>query len=298
MSKFSSADGKVKLPSLEELLGDGAYITCDYVGQVHSIGIEEIREYKKHPFKVRDDEKMDELVDSIKQNGILTPGIVRELTDGSYEMISGHRRMHALKRLGIEVMPVVICQFNDDEAAIAMVDANIQREEVLPSEKAWAYKIKYEAMKHQGSKVCGLSLDLIAEGSGESGKTVQRYIWLTRLNNMIMELVDEKKIGFLQGVDLSFLSDEQQEWVCDVWEKQHVKISTDKSSLIKKLSKDGVLTQERVKEILQDKKVSSHRLVLKSSKMRKYFPEYYSIKDMEKVIYALLEVWSKGQKEG
>lgn len=296
MSEFRSSASKIVLESYDDLFEERGYITNDYVGQVREISLDEIHEFKNHPFRVTDDEKMDELVASIKEYGVLTPGIVRPREEGGFELLSGHRRKHALRRLGRVVMPVIITHYSDDEATITMVDANIQREDILPSEKAKAYKMKYDAMKHQGSKAGGLSLDIIGEWAGESGKTVQRYIWLTRLDDKLLRLVDDKKIGFAQGVDLSFLTNEQQTWLVGIFEEQKIVISTTQSSILKKLAKSGALTLDKVKEVLLGLKVRHTRFVLNGEKVRQYFPVNYSKDDIENILYELLEEWHKAHK--
>lgn len=197
--------------------------------------IDELFEFKNHPFKVKDDARMEELVESVREHGILVPGIARIRPQGGYEIIAGHSRKHACELAGISTMPMFIRNMTDDEATVVMVDSNIQREDILPSEKARAYKLKYDAIKHQGKK--GNSLSAMGEESGESIKVIQRYIWLSRLSDELLDMVDKKLLGFTQGVDISFLKKKEQEWVQSVIEKQKVSISTKQYEAIKKASR-------------------------------------------------------------
>ena len=200
MSK--SIAGKLKIDSFAEYI-DGEDIV------INEIPLEELYEFKDHPFRVLDDEKMAETVESIKTYGVLMPGIVRKRSEGGYEIISGHRRKHACELAGLKTMPVIIREYTDDEAVVAMVDSNIQREEILPSEKAHAYSMKYEVWKHQGREG-GHTLDEIGEVAGESGKTVQRYIWLSNLSDNLLGLVDDKTITIRVGIEISFLTKIEQ----------------------------------------------------------------------------------------
>ena len=194
MSKTGSA-AKVKLNSFDDLFGTEQPQTG--TEQVQEIALSELHEFKGHPFKVLDDEKMQETVESVREHGVLMPGIARPMKDGGYEIIAGHRRRHACELVGLTTMPMFIRDYTDDEATIIMVDSNIQREDILPSEKAKAYRMKYDAMKHQGSKEGGLTLGELGEAAGESAKTVQRYIWISRLSDSLLDMVDAKKIGIL-----------------------------------------------------------------------------------------------------
>lgn len=209
MSKTGSA-AKVKLNSFDDLFGTEQPQTG--TEQVQEIALSELHEFKGHPFKVLDDEKMQETMESIREHGVLMPGIARPMKDGGYEIIAGHRRRHACELVGLTTMPMFIRDYTDDEATIIMVDSNIQREDILPSEKAKAYFMKYEAVKHQGKKGKGNSLDEVGETAGESAKTVQRYIYLAHLSDALLDMVDKKKIGIVQGVELSFLTEQQQEY--------------------------------------------------------------------------------------
>lgn len=231
MSKAGSA-AKVKLSSYDDLFGNAEEKTGSEE-QIIRAKLTDLHEFRNHPFRVLDDEKMEETTESISKYGVLVPGIARPRAEGGYEIIAGHRRKRGSERAGKEDMPVIVRNYTDDEATIIMVDSNIQREDILPSEKAKAYAMKYEAMKHQGRKGNGNTLDEVGEAAGESGKTVQRYIWLARLSDELLELVDRKKIGLVQGVDISFLSEDAQQWVLVILEESGANISTVQSAKLK-----------------------------------------------------------------
>ena len=289
MSKTGSA-AKVKLNSFDDLFGSSEMQTAGSE-QIINAPLAELYDFKNHPFRVVDDEKMEETTESIRQYGVLVPGIARPRAGGGYELIAGHRRKRGSQRAGTSEMPVIVRNYSDDEATIIMVDSNIQREDILPSEKAKAYFLKYEAMKHQGSKSGGLTLDEIGEKAGESGKTVQRYIWLSRLSDELLELVDNKKIGFMQGVDISFLTEEQQQWVLVILQEKMVTISTTQSGKLKEHGKKGELTLPMVRLILTEQKPKERKVVIKADKISQYFPSDYNSEDIESVIFQLLEEW-------
>lgn len=292
MNKRGSAD-KIKLSSFDDLFGTQEAGTG--TEQVQEIPLCELHEFRGHPFKVVDDEKMQETVESIKNYGVLMPGIARPRAEGGYEIIAGHRRRHGCELAGLSTMPMFVRDYTDDEATIIMVDTNIQREDILPSEKARAYSMKYEAMKHQGKKGTGNSLDEVGEAAGESGKTVQRYIWLARLSDELLEMVDKKKIGLVQGVDISFLTEQAQEWVQVIMEETGTNISTVQSAKLKEYGKKGELTMPMVRLILTEEKPRERKVTLKAEKISRYFPEEYSESEIEKVIIELLEAWQKKQ---
>ena len=212
MAKNGSAS-KIKIDSFDDLFGNLAIENSNSAERVVEVSLEELHTFKNHPFRVLDDAKMEETVESIKKYGVLMPGIARPRKEGGYEIIAGHRRKRGSELAGKATMPVFIRNYTDDEATIIMVDTNIQREDILPSEKAKAYKMKYEAMKHQGKKSSKNTLEEVGEAAGENAKKVQRYIWLARLSDALLEMVDNRKLGFSQGVDISFLSEEAQQWV-------------------------------------------------------------------------------------
>ena len=247
-SKAGSAS-KVRLSSFDDLFG-GADNTSGE--QIINSKLTDLHTFKGHPFRVLDDEKMEETTESISRYGVLVPGLARPREGGGYEIIAGHRRKRGSERAGLETMPVIVRNYTDDEATIIMVDSNIQREDILPSEKAKAYAMKYEAMKHQGSKG-GSTLDEVGEAAGESGKTVQRYVWLARLSDELLDMVDKKKIGIAQGVDISFLTEEAQQWVSVTLEETGAAINTSQSAQMKEYGKNGELMLPMVRLILTGK---------------------------------------------
>ena len=292
MSKTGSA-AKVKLNSFDDLFGTEKLQTG--TEQVQEISLSELHEFKGHPFKVLDDEKMQETVESIREHGVLMPGIARPMKDGGYEIIAGHRRRYACELVGLTTMPMFIRDYTDDEATIIMVDSNIQREDILPSEKAKAYRMKYDAMKHQGSKEGGLTLGELGEAAGESAKTVQRYIWISRLSDSLLDMVDAKKIGIMQAVDLSFLSEDAQQWVLVAIQETNVVITTQQSAILKESDKKGELTFPMVRMMLEKEKTVERKVVIKTERINNYFPATYSREQIENIIYQLLENWKNTQ---
>ena len=292
MSKTGSA-AKVKLNSFDDLFRTEKLQTG--TEQVQEIALSELHEFKGHPFKVLDDEKMQETVESIREHGVLMPGIARPMKDGGYESIAGHRRRHACELVGLTTMPMFIRDYTDDEATIIMVDSNIQREDILPSEKAKAYRMKYDAMKHQGSKEGGITLGELGEAAGESAKTVQRYIWISRLSDSLLDMVDAKKIGIMQAVDLSFLSEDAQQWVLVAIQETNVVITTQQSAMLKESDKKGELTFPMVRMMLEKEKTVERKVVIKTERINNYFPATYSREQIENIIYQLLENWKSTQ---
>ena len=281
MSK--SITGKIKINSFADIVGgDDTVIT--------EVPLKDLYSFKDHPFKVLDDAKMDETVESIKQNGVLNPGVVRPRPEGGYEIIAGHRRKRACELAGLETMPVVIRNYTDDEAVVAMVDTNLQREEILPSEKAHAYRMKYDIMKHQGSEG-GSSFDNIGEAAGESGKTVQRYISLSNLSDVLLGYVDEKKLPIVSGVNLSFLNEKEQKWVEEVIGSSGVVISPAQAEKIKGYSQSKELTKALLAEILTEEKPKQRKITFKGEKLSKYFPEEMSVEEIEEEIIRILDEW-------
>ena len=260
------------------------------------IKIGSLHPFPNHPFQVKDDKKMEELSESIIQYGVLVPGIVRLRESGGYELVAGHRRKRACELAGLEKMPVIIKDLTDDEATVIMVDSNIQRENILPSEKAKAYKIKYDAMKNQGKE--GNSLQKMSEESGENYKSIQRYIWLARLNDNLLGMVDKKKLGFIQGVSLSVLSDKEQDMVYDAICRYEKKLSTIQANTIKQLSADGKLDEETLERYLFSVERHSKKkdITLKNERLAEYFEEETTEDEMMDVIFELLEKWK--QKRG
>lgn len=294
MSNKTGSASKIKMESFDDLFG-GNSVQETGAEQIINAPLADLYEFKDHPFKVLDDEKMEETTESIRLYGVLVPGIARPRAGGGYELIAGHRRKHGSERAGKTEMPIIVRNYSDDEATIIMVDSNIQREDILPSEKAKAYKMKYEAMKHQGKKSGKNTLDEVGEAAGENAKKVQRYIWLARLSEELLEMVDTKKLGFSQGVDISFLSEEAQQWVEVIIEEQGCNVSTVQSGKLKEYGKSGELTLAMVRLILTEEKPKERKVTLKADKISKYFTEDYSSEDIENIIIQLLDEWKKRQ---
>ena len=284
---------KIQLNSFDDLFGFGNEIKQETSTseQVMELALDDLHTFKNHPFRVLDDAKMEETVESIRKHGVLMPGIARPRAEGGYEIIAGHRRKRASELAGKTTMPMFVRNYTDDEAIVIMVDSNIQREDILPSEKAKAYRMKFEAVKHQGKRTGGNSFDEIGETAGESGKTVQRYIWLSKLNEELLEMVDNKKLGIVQGTDISFLAEDEQEWVVQLLAEQKVNVSTEQSSKLKEYAKKGELTRAMAELILSEQKPKERKLTIKAEKVSQYFPEDYTEKEMEAVILELLEEW-------
>ena len=289
MSNRAGSAGKIKMSSFNDLFGGAADAE-----QVVDAKLEDLHTFKNHPFRVLDDEKMEETAESIGRYGVLVPGIARSMESGGYEIIDGHRRKRGCELAGLSTMPVIVRNYTDDEATIIMVDSNIQREDILPSEKAKAYAMKYEAVKHQGSRG-GSSLGEVGEAAGESAKTVQRYVWLARLNDSLLEMVDRKKIGFLQGVDISFLTEEEQQWVFTVLEETGITVTASQSAKLKEHGKNGGLTLQMARMILSEEKPKERKVIIKGEKINRYFPDDYSSDDIEGIIIQLLEEWQSRQ---
>ena len=290
-TKTGSAS-KIKMESFDDLFGgSGAQETG--AEQIINAPLADLHEFKDHPFKVLDDEKMEETTESIRLYGVLVPGIARPRAGGGYELIAGHRRKHGSERAGKTEMPIIVRNYSDDEATIIMVDSNIQREDILPSEKAKAYKMKYEAMKHQGKKSGKNTLDEVGEAAGENAKKVQSYIRLARLFEELLEMVDTKRLGFSQGVDISFLSEEAQQWVEVIIEEQGCNVSTAQSGKLKEYGKSGELTLAMVRLILTEEKPKERKFTMKSDKIGEYFSDSYSNEEIENIIISLLDKWKK-----
>ena len=291
MAGKAGSASKVRLSSFDDLFG-GAENTAGE--QIIHAKLADLHTFKGHPFRVLDDEKMEETTESISRYGVLVPGLARPREGGGYEIIAGHRRKRGSERAGLDTMPVIVRNYTDDEATIIMVDSNIQREDILPSEKAKAYAMKYEAMKHQGSKG-GNTLDEVGEAAGESGKTVQRYVWLSRLSDELLGMVDAKKIGISQGVDISFLSEEQQQYVEVVLQETGASVSNAQAAKLKEYGKSGELTLPMVRLILAEEKPKERKVTIKGDKISRYFSEDYSNDDIEGIIIQLLEEWQSKQ---
>ncbi len=280
-----SVVGKIQLNTFDDLVGgEGTAIT--------EVPLSELHTFRDHPFQVLDDEKMDETVESIKQYGVLMPGIVRPRDDGGYEIIAGHRRKRACELAGLETMPVVIKDMTDDEAVVAMVDSNIQREDILPSEKAHAYRMKFDVMKHQGS-AGGNTLEEIGEAAGECGRTVQRYIALSYLSDTLLRYVDTKKLPIRSGVELSYLTDSEQKWIEIFISEFKVVISPGKAAKIKMYSVNKELTEALLREILISDDPKPVKVVLKADILSEYFPDEMPAETIEEFIIRLLDEWKE-----
>ena len=275
--------------------------------QVQQIPIEELFPFKEHPFKVLDDEAMQRTVESVAQYGVLAPLIARPRPEGGYEIISGHRRQHAAELAGLDTLPVIVREMTDDAAVILMVDSNLQRENILPSERAFAYKMKLEAIKKQGARSdltsgqfvqkSKLSIEQVAEGTGEGYKTVQRFIRLTNLIPELLDLVDEKKISFNPAVELSYLDEAQQRDFLQAMDETQNAPSLSQAQRMKKLAQEGKFTYEVAFAIMGEaKKDELDKVVIKNDTLKKYFPRSYTPRHMEDVIIKLLEQWQRRQQ--
>ena len=271
--------------------------------QVQQIPIGELFPFKNHPFKVLDDDSMSDTVESVKQYGVLSPLIARPRPKGGYEIISGHRRQHAAELAGLETLPVIVRQMDDDAAIILMVDSNLQREHILPSERAFAYKMKLDAMKNQGTRSDLTSTQVVSKlrsneklgaENNQSRETVRRFIRLTNLIPELLDMVDNKTVSFNPAVELSYLSPEQQQEVIRAMDDTQNFPSVSQAKRIKKLAQDGTFTTETVVAIMgEEKKSELDTVTIKNDTLRKYFPRSYTPKQMEDTIIKLLEQWQK-----
>ena len=275
--------------------------------KVQMLPLSELHPFRNHPFKVKDDEAMANTVDSVRQYGVLVPAIARPLESGGYELVSGHRRHHASELAGLTEMPVIVRELDDDAATIIMVDSNLQRETLLPSERAFAYKMKLEAMKHQGLRsdltsrqVVGKleTSDLLGQSTGESGRQVQRFIRLTALIPDLLDLVDEKKVAFNPAVELSYLKTEEQVLLLDAMESEQTTPSLSQAQRLKKFSQEGKLSVDVMRAIMsEEKKPEMDKLIFTSAKLRQYFPKSYTPQQMENTILRLLEQWQRKRQQ-
>ena len=274
--------------------------------------LSELHDFPNHPFKVRDDEAMQETAESIRQYGVLVPAIVRPREDGGYEIIAGHRRRHGSELAGLSAMPCIVRQMDDDTATILMVDSNIQRENILPSERAQAYKMKLEAIRRKAGRPAKeaenlpeencdqvghnfdgkRSVEIVADEAGESGRQVQRYIRLTELTPELQQMVDEKKIGMTPAVEISDLKPEEQQMLLTAIDSEQATPSLSQAQRMKKLSRDGKLNDDTMLDIMMEqKKPEGYNVVLSADKLRKYFPRSYTPQKMEETILKLLDAW-------
>lgn len=298
---------KIKMATLEELMGIPGEESAS------EVDISLIHGFKNHPFKVVDDDKMEELVQSIRRNGVLSPVILRPADNNTYEMISGHRRMHAAKQAGLSSVPAFIRDMTDDESTIFMVDSNIQREELLPSEKAFAYRMKLEAMKRQGKREDlkegststqngwkSETAELIGKQVGESKNQVRRYIRLTELTPDLLDMVDRKRLNFTIAVDISYIDKQVQKWLYEYIRENGFIKPNQITALRKYISQnETIMTQQLMISILNSVipvKAPARKVTFNESKLLKYFPADYSTKEMEQVIFSLLDQWKKDKE--
>ena len=275
--------------------------------RVQEIPLDQLKPFKNHPFKVRDDQRMLDTVDSIREYGVLVPAIARPDPEGGYELISGHRRKRGCEMAGLQTMPVIIRDLDDDAAVLVMVDSNIQREELLPSERAFAYKMKLEALKHQGARMdltsCQVGTKLradekLAESVNESARTVQRFIRLTELISELLDMVDERKLAFNPAVEVSYLKRDEQRMLLEAMDAEQTTPSLSQAQRLKKFSQEGRLTEEAMSAIMsEEKKSDMDKVTLRSDTLYKYFPKSYTPKQMEQTIIRLLDVWQKQRQK-
>ena len=275
--------------------------------RVQEIPLDQLKPFRNHPFKVRDDQRMLDTVDSIREYGVLVPAIARPDPEGGYELISGHRRKRGCEMAGLQTMPVIIRDLDDDAAVLVMVDSNIQREELLPSERAFAYKMKLEALKHQGarsdltSSQLGTKLradELLAQQAGESRNQVQRFIRLTELISELLDMVDERKLAFNPAVEVSYLKRDEQRMLLEAMDAEQTTPSLSQAQRLKKFSQEGRLTEEAMSAIMcEEKKSDMDKVTLRSDTLRRFFPKSYTPKQMEQTIIKLLDVWQKQRQK-
>ena len=301
--KMKSSAKNVILTSYDELL-----LGSEPIEFIQKIQIDKLIHFQNHPFRIKEDEEMEKLVQSIAEKGVVVPAIARATDGGYYELISGHRRRYACMKLGIDTMPVIVRQLDDDEAVIAMVDSNVQREHILPSERAFSYKMKLEAIKRQAGRPSKnmsqvgthfkekRSDEIVAEEAGESRNQIQRYIRLTKLIPELLQMVDDNKLKFNTGVELSYLEAEEQISLHKFMERLNVIPSLEQASKLKKYSQEKNFNDAVIEIILtEEKEKSSNNITLKKKDLKQYFPQSYSKKDMENVIFELLKQWQQQQ---
>ncbi len=301
---MKSSAKKIELASVDDLFSTEEGRQDAKLEKIQEIPLSELHPFRNHPFKVKDDEAMMETADSIKQYGVLVPAIVRPDPEGGYELVAGHRRRRASELAEKETMPVIIRDLDDDAATIIMVDSNLQRESLLPSERAFAYKMKLEAVKHQGARTdltsrqvgekSQTSIQKVADQAGESQRQVQRYIRLTELIPELMDMVDEKKIALNPAYELSFLKKEEQVDLLDAMDSEQATPSLSQAQRLKKYSQEGHLTLDMMRVIMgEEKKSDLDRVTFTSDTLRKYFPKSYTPQRMQETIIKLLEAWQK-----
>ena len=274
--------------------------------RVQEIPLDQLKPFRNHPFKVRDDQRMLDTVDSIREYGVLVPAIARPDPEGGYELISGHRRKRGCEMAGLQTMPVIIRDLDDDAAVLVMVDSNIQREELLPSERAFAYNMKLEALKHQGARsdltsmqvAQKLSVQKVGDDAGVSKDQVRRFIRLTELISELLDMVDERKLAFNPAVEVSYLKRDEQRMLLEAMDAEQTTPSLSQAQRLKKFSQEGRLTEEAMSAIMsEEKKSDMDKVTLRSDTLRRYFPKSYTPKQMEQTIIRLLDVWQKQRQK-
>lgn len=300
----------INLPSLDNLFSSEQERQDAKLEKIQILPLAELHPFRNHPFQVRDDDEMDKMVDSVKEYGVMTPAIVRPRQDGGYEIVAGHRRCHASQRAGVETMPCIVRDMDDDTAIILMVDSNCQREHILPSEKAKAYEMKLAAIKRQGQRrdltsgqvVQKLSVQEVADGSGEGYKTVQRFIRLNKLTPELMQMVDDGKLKTTPAVELSYLTPEEQEDFLSYMESEGCTPSLSQAQKLKEASKESVLTPEKIQHIMAAKppsvKPRDPQLMIPVAKVERYFPKGFTSDQMQQVIVKLLENYARAHQHG
>ena len=303
-TKVGGSAKKIELASVDDLFSTEESRQDEQLEKIQEIPLSELHPFKDHPFKVKDDDAMIETADSIKKYGVLVPAIARPLPDGGYELVAGHRRRRASELAGKETMPVIVRDLDDDAATIIMVDSNLQRENLLPSERAFAYKMKLEAIKHQGARTDLTSVqveqklsarDQVAKEAGErSGIQVMRYVRLTELIPELLDMVDEKKIAFNPAYELSFLKPDEQQMLVETMDYEQATPSLSQAQRMKKFSQEGKLSEDVMLAIMsEEKKGDLDKVTLSSDTLRKYFPKSYTPAKMQETIIKLLEQWQK-----
>ena len=302
---MSKSNANLALKGLNEMFSTEESRQEQKREQVQQIHIEELFSFKEHPFKVLDDEAMQRTVESVAQYGVLAPLIARPRPEGGYEIISGHRRQYAAKLAGLDTLPVIVRQMSDDAAVILMVDSNLQREHILPSERAFAYKMKLDAIKNQGVRsdltstqvAQKLSVEKVGDDAGVSKDTIRRFIRLTNLIPELLDMVDEKKIAFNPAVELSYLDKSQQRDFLEAMEDTQNAPSLSQAQQLKKMSQQGEFSYEKAFDVMgQEKKSEKDTVTIKNETLRKYFPRSYTPKQMEEKIIQLLDAWQKKQQ--
>lgn len=298
---MKSSAKNIQMTKFDDLFSTGNAAETGEGGNVQEIPLTELFPFKDHPFKVLDDETMQDMVESIKIHGVLVPGIARPRTEGGYEMIAGHRRRHASELAGMATMPVIVRELDDDEATLFMVDSNIQRENLLPSEKAWAYKMKLDALKHQGVKDTSrqlgekYSVDALSENSNDSARNIHRFIRLTELLPDLLQMVDNKKLSFNPAVELSYLTQSEQRQILEIMQTQMRVPSMEQASELKKYSQEKKLDETVIEVIFSEKKTGLSKVTIKRDKLKEFFPSDYTNEQVEEVIFRLLEDWKAQQ---